>query len=461
MTVSRERAAAFVRRWAWLAAVLGIFVWATWIASIALGGSRFSGDIQLEQDRPTGHFEGILGPPNWEFDVIGQMVSVDHLAFYSPARMIRDGRAQDIYNHDALFAYQVSLFPPGVWQQFEAYRNPPFYALLYYPTAGLSYRASAWVWSGVALVCLFVGVRWLGATRPGIAALWALTFLPVFSTVSYGQNSLLSFAAFCGTYRLLAAHRPFAAGLVAGLLCFKPPLLLGLAIWGLLDIRRLWPAALGVMATGAALTVGSYLLIPEAWVGFVNTLKTNMGYDNFDWWKMHNPRAFWRLLLGSGSLATALWLLSAALGVWGFVRIWRARRDDVAALFGASVLLMLWVSPHTMVYEWAMAVVPAVLWWLHLPRLRPAWLVLFAVGWVALFISTDFSRAQVWFERHIFGWDEEAIIVFQVSIPLLAWVGWRIVRLLSDGSCGSFADSAPVSADARLDPIGLPPDNSR
>jgi hypothetical protein len=459
--VPRERAARIVRRWAWLAAVLGVLVWGTWIVSLALGGSRFTGDIQLQRDHPTVQFAGTFGPPNWEFDVIDQMVSVDHLAFYSPARMIREGRARDIYDHHALYAYQVSLFPPGVWQQFEAYRNPPFYALLYYPTAGLSYRASAWVWSGVALVCLFVGVRWLGAARPGIAALWALTFLPVFSTVSYGQNSLLSLAAFCGTYRLLAVRRPFAAGLVAGLLCFKPPLLLGLVIWGLLDIRRLWPAALGVIVTGAALTFGSYLLIPEAWAGFVGTLRTNMGYDDFDWWKMHNPRAFWRLLLGPGALATALWLLSAALGVWGFIRIWRARRDDLAALFGASVLLMLWVSPHTMVYEWAIAVVPAVLWWSHLPRLRSAWLVLFAVAWGALFVSTDFCRIQLRIEQYVFDWKQGNAILVQVSVPLLAWVGWRIVRLLSDGSCGSFVDSAPLPTDARLDPIAFAPDNSR
>jgi hypothetical protein len=461
MTLSRERAAAFVGRRAWLAAVLGVLVWGTWIGSIALGGSRFGGDLQWNAGDPAFHVEGTFGPPNWGFDVLGQMFTVDHLAFYSPARMIREGRAGDIYDHEALFNYQVALFPPGVWRQFEAYRNPPFYALLYYPTAGLPYRASAWVWAAVSLACLFAGVYWLGPARPWRAALWALTFLPVFSAVSYGQNSLLSFAALCGTYRLLAARQPFAAGLVAGLLSFKPPLLLGLIIWGLLDIRRLWPAALGVITTGAALTLGSYLLIPEAWTGFVGTLQKNMGYDDFDWWKMHNPRAFWRLLFGPGAPTLVLWLLSAALGVWGFVRVWRVRRDDLAALFGASVLLMLWVSPHTMVYEWALAVVPAVLWWAHLPRLRPAWLVLFAVAWVAMFVSTDFCRIQLWFEHHVLGWNDENAILVQVSVPVVAWVGWRVVRLLSGGSCGLFADSATLPAGARLDPIASAPDNSR
>jgi hypothetical protein len=398
-----SRAAAFLRPRRWLAVAAGVLVWGVWLGTLALGG--------------------------WEYDVIGQIVSVDHLAFYSPARMIREGRERSIYDHAELFEYQRDLFQPGKWNEFEAYRNPPFYALLYYPTAGLPYWVSAWVWNGVSLACLLLGVQWLGARRPWIAAGWAATFLPVFAAVSYGQNSLLSFAVLCGAFRLLAAGRPFAAGLVAGLLWFKPPLLLGLVVWGLLDIRRLWPAAVGVVVCGAALTLGTYPIVPGAWEGFFATLRDNMGFANFDWWKMHNARSFWRLLLpGTGPLPTALWLATAGLGLWGFVRVWRRQRDNLPAVFGASVLLMLWASPHTMVYEWSLAVVPAVLWWTHLPRYRDAWLVLFAVGWVALFVGTDFGRVQDWLMRKKLGMDPP--VIFQVSVPLLAWVGWRAVRLL-------------------------------
>ncbi len=427
MSPTYERAAAFLRRWLWLAAVAGVLVWATWLGSLALG--------------------------DWQYDLVGQLVSVDHLAFYSPARMIREGREEAIYDHAELCEYQQSLFPPGKWNEFEAYRNPPFYALLYVPTAGLPYWASAWIWNLIGLVCLLLGVRWLFAVRGaeyGVrngnpadishwrAAAWALTFLPVFAAVSYGQNSLLSFAALCGTYRLLAARRPFAAGLVAGLLWFKPPLLLGLIVWGLLDLRRLWPAALGVIVTGAVLTLGTYPIIPNAWRMFVEKLQENMGFANFDWWKMHNARSFWRLLLpGTGVLPTALWLASAALGLWAFVRVWKQQRDDLPAVFGAAVLLTLWASPHSMVYEWSLAVIPAVLWWAHLPGCRSAWLVLFAVGWVALFVGTDWGRIQDWVQRNQFGVGQP--VVFQVSVPLLGWAGWRATRLL-DGSRGPDAD---------------------
>ena len=53
----------------------------------------------------------------------------------------------------------------------------------------------------------------------------------------------------------------------------------------------------GVIAGGALLTGATYPIVPNAWHGFVGSLASNAEFDNFDWWKMHNARAFWRLLL--------------------------------------------------------------------------------------------------------------------------------------------------------------------
>lgn len=411
MTLTYERAADWLSRRVWLGLVAGVLVWGAWLGSLALG--------------------------DWETDVVGQIVSVDHLAFYSPARMIREGREADIYNDEKLFDYQVSLFAPGRWNAYEKLRNPPFYALFYVPTSYLPYWASCWIWTGIGLACLHVGIRWLGADRPWRATAWALSFLPVFAAISYGQNSLLSFAMMCGAYRLLASNRPFAAGLAAGLLLFKPPLLLGLFIWWALDVRRYWPCFLGCAVTGAVLTVASYPVTPGAWTAFVETLPKNLRFDNFEWWKAHNARAFWRQLLTPNavvavggrevSIPVVLWGVSALAGVALFVRLWWSCRDNLAVMFGASVLLMLWATPHAMIYEWSVAVVPAVLWWAHFPRLRPALLVLYTIMWVALFVSTDVGRAQEWVERQVFNFG--TTYVFQLSVPVFAWACWKASKL--------------------------------
>src|SRR5262249_13023222 len=148
---------------------------------------------------------------------------------YSAARLIRDGQPEMMYDHQFLGPYQDTLLGGG-WESLEAYRNPPFYALLYVPTAGLPFPISMWIWGAIGIGCLAAGLVWLRAARPGWAFLWSLTFYPVLAAVMFGQNTLLSFAVFAAVFRLLDDRRPFLAGLAAGLLWYKPQLLIGFFI---------------------------------------------------------------------------------------------------------------------------------------------------------------------------------------------------------------------------------------
>lgn len=448
MKLTYDAAARWLLKRVWLGLAAGILIWAAWLGSLLFADTRLD-------------WHGFTWPPvtcalalgDGETDIAGQIVSVDHLAFYSPARMIREGREADIYTDEKLFDYQVALFAPGRWNAFEKLRNPPFWPLFYVPTSYLPYRVSCWIWTGIGLVCLYAGVYWLGSDRPARATLWSMTFLPVFAAVSYGQNSLLSFAMLCGSYRLFAADRPFAAGLAAGLLLFKPQMLLGFFVWWVLDLRRYWASFAGVAVTGVVLLTVSYPLVPEAWRAFFETLPANLRFDNFEWWKAHNARAFWRQLLTPEtgvriggveiSWAIVLWGISALAGVGLFVKLWQRCRDDLAVMFGASVLLMLWATPHAMIYEWTAAVVPAVLWWTNLPRLRPALLVLYSIVWIALFVSTDAGRAQEWIERHVVGL--QTIYVFQLSVPVVAWACWQAYRLIVIEVGSERARPVPVS----------------
>jgi hypothetical protein len=89
-------------------------------------------------------------------------------------------------------------------------------------------------------------------------------------------------------------------------------------------------------------------------------------------------------------------------------------------LFSMAVFVTLWASPHTMTYEWALAVIPAVLLWDNRPEQRPTWLVLFAISWVGLFLSAPLSKAQL----------QALGVAVQVSVPVMAFVGLRASRAL-------------------------------
>ena len=433
MKLTFAQAAAYIRPRAWLAYFAAGCMWGIWLVVIAFGGTR------LEEHQfsaaPSGYdfqLRGRLAIGNGEWDAVHQVVSIDHLAFYTPAKMIREGRQAEIYDHGTLAEYQASLFPPGIFTgKLEAFRSPPFFALLYYPTSSLSYVASCWLWTGISFLCLVIGIHWLRPANPWRVFAWSLTFYPTFTVFGYGQTSLLSFAAFCGTYRLLEKNRPFAAGFVAGFLWFKPPLLLGLFVWWLLDIRRKWPAFAGVTVAGALLLAVTYPIVPAARDQFFAQLLANTRFDSFQWWKSHNARAFWRLLLTTESapLPTILWVITAIVGCGLFAKVWKVRRDNLPVVFGSSILLMLWASPHTMVYEWVAAIIPAVLWWKHLPHFREKLLTFIAVMWLAMFISTDFGQIQELLLKNRWHWENPAIL--QISIPVFAWVCWQLIRMFT------------------------------
>jgi alpha-1,2-mannosyltransferase len=379
----------------------GAALWVVWIASLVFGSSK----INARDERI------------W-FDWTPQLLGADHLAFYSAAKLIQDGRGDVLYDYNALADYQSDLIGTRF---LEAYRNPPFYALLYLPTARLDYVISFWIWTAVALGLLWCGIRWLGPRRPATVFVWALCFYPVFAAVSFGQNSLLSFAALCLAFRQLDRNKPFSAGLAAGLLLYKPQLLLGLGIWWLLDFRTYWRALVGLSVTGLLLLGISLLTVRAETLTFVERLRDIANYDAFYFYNLHTPRGFWTLLLFDDKrLGRMLGWACSLIALAAFLVFWRRHRGEMPLMFAAAVFVTLWASPHTMVYDWSLVLIPAVLLWERRPQQRDQWLPLFAAGWAVLFVSTPL--AQWMFEK--------TGAALQLSVPVLAIVAALAARVL-------------------------------
>jgi hypothetical protein len=384
------KTAAFLHSRLWLGYVIGAIAWCIWLGNLALGG--------------------------WYKDNEGTLLGGDHLAFYTAARHIHDGQPGQMYEYSqSQVEYQNSLIGWD-WDALEAYRNPPFYALLYLPSAGLSYYTSFLIWTSIGLALLVFSVFLLQPEQPWRVLGWAIAFYPVFATISFGQNTFLSLAVFAGVYRLLQANRNFAAGLVAGLLWFKPPLLIGLFVWWTLCPRRCAYCWLGVGVTGAVLAAISWLALPEASRAFVDTLNRNVTFTGERMWNKHTPRAFFEMLLPVSTkviLCLTVTVTAASIGVaW---QVARRTGAPVAVMFPVAVFLSLWASPHALIYEWALLLAAGVVLWEQLPEQRNAWLCLFALAWVALAVSTILAKVQI---------DLDSPVVLQVSIPVLGVVGW-------------------------------------
>jgi alpha-1,2-mannosyltransferase len=301
-------AATWLRTKLWIGWPVGATAWVVWLGSVSYGCWK--------EQRPV--------------DAEGTPVCVDHLTFYSAAKLVREGRPAEMYHYDFLGKYQGQLLGWD-WGMLLGYRNPPFYALLYLPTTGLSFVESMLVWNAVGLAVLVLAIGWLKPENPRRVLMWSLTFYPVFAVVSFGQNSLLSLGVFAAVYRLMECSKPgfcfgnrvsdkltripvskaetgfrFLAGLVAGLLWFKPQLLLGLFLWWGFAPRKYAACWAGVAVTGGIFAAISWFALPDASWAFVESLQANLGYGGEKGWNKQSPRAFWSLLLPDAS-AAVIW----------------------------------------------------------------------------------------------------------------------------------------------------------
>lgn len=362
-----------------------------------------------------------LGPGN--LDRNGQVIGTDHSAFHTAALLIDDGHGPDLYDFPELKVFaQRQEDVVGKSGFLDPFRNPPFYALPYRATAGLTYLASYAIWAIVGLVALTVGLYCVLGHWPRSTLGWSLTFYPVFAAVSFGQNTLLSVGVFGVVYRLLVGERRFMAGMAAGLLLYKPQLLLGLGLWWLLDLRKFWMCLLGVGATAVLLGLVSLLFVPAESLVWFDRLPEIARYDAFHFYNLHNPRGFGALLTDNKSVGNWFGIAGLAITLIWLVRFWRRHGFDRSLMFAAAVFATLWGSPHTMTYEWALAVIPAALVWQNRPDLRERLIPLYAAAWIALFVSTPFTKAQLALTGGV---------AIQVSVPALAAVAILVERALS------------------------------
>ena len=354
--------------------LFGGALWLAWLLSLLLGSGRV--------------------------DLAGQVVGTDYLMFYTAGSTLADGAQVELYDFEAQSMRQQEIIGPEL-QDFFAYINLPFLAWVYVPFAAVPYVWSFVLWSVLGLTLLWGALRLLGN---GAVFPLALTFVPVFSAISFGQNSFVSLFLLTAVYALWVRDKRLLAGFVLALLLYKPQLVLGVGFLWLLQGRRDWLALVGfgLGALGLAGVMGG--LMPDAAVAYFDfsreVLPTLADLDQFPLWHMHHMRGFWQLLLPS-LVADGLWLLGSLVGVWLFWQMWRqfgARVvDERPFLFACAVLLTLWTTPHAMVYDWVLLLIPALLLWQTRPSWRPLLRRLFIYGWVAYLVSGPLTAGMLAF----------------------------------------------------------------
>jgi alpha-1,2-mannosyltransferase len=387
--------------YAWIA---GGVLWAAWLLSV------------------------VLGPGN--MDLAHQVVGTDYLQFYAAGVTLHQGHSADLYNFSYQAQLEQAIAGPGL-TSFHAFITPPFLAWLYVPFSLLPYTWSFVTWSLLSLVFLWISIFLISIEKSWKSLLWSLTWFPIFAALSFGQNSLLSLLIFSLSYWLWRKDKYLLAGLVSSLLLYKPQLLLGIGLLWLLDWRTSWKSLLGVLMGGGILAGLSLWLLPDASHAYINLARNvipGMIYqEQFPVWHLHALRGFFFLLFHKPVwLIEGLSILLSAVGVVAFIVLWRSKKLDSMVLFASAICLTIWITPHAMIYDWSILLIPAVLLWRSYTDLHPLLKSLYAMIWLVTFLSGPLTYLQM----------KILPIALQISIPVFFFVLLTIFRVLKTKAPG-------------------------
>ena len=313
-------------------------------------------------------------------ETAGGRLGGDYPAFYAAGRLITSSDRRDMYDPARQAQMQQGLLPasndgpsnggpsgssaPGQGLLYFAY--PPHTALLYAPLSHLPYRVSYAVHT---LLMVAATVAALALVRPmvplvdrhfAIVAIGTIAFYPMYRAITGGQNTALTLLLLAGSWRAVDADRDAVAGLLLGLLLFKPQFALPLI--GLHLLARRWRLGASAALTAVACWGAGAALLGVGWLS--RWLDSVRFFSDLDA-RVNRRNAVSFLgaadtVLGVGdSRGRALGAVLALLTVVALVVVWhkRGRRDLYWPMMVALPAIVL-ISPHAMFYDAGLLALP-------------------------------------------------------------------------------------------------------
>ncbi|HWE76019.1 MAG TPA: glycosyltransferase family 87 protein [Stellaceae bacterium] len=242
---------------------------------------------------------------------------------------------------------------------------PPSFLLLLWPFGFLSWGFGCVAFL-LATFLAFVAALWSGAGERRVIHVLAVFLSPAAMINFYlGQNAFLS-AALLGGGAMLLRRRPIVAGILFGLLAYKPQLALLVPV--ALIAARCWKTLASAAATGAALMLISLLIFgANAWHSwFALTAGTGGLAPAVLKGRLAGVSVFaCATLLGATPiLATALQALATISAAAAVYASWRSPMCDelrLSVLFAAIVL----AAPHVTGYDSLLLAFAASLLFVH------------------------------------------------------------------------------------------------
>jgi hypothetical protein len=281
----------------------------------------------------------------------------DYPAFYAAATIAGDGDLDEVNDLRRLEQEQADLFPADEDEGFLTWAYPPHVALLYRPLAALPYRPSYALHTGL-MVAAFVAavlllrplVPWV-ARAPLPAVALGMAAWPMFRGIGAGQNTALTLLLLVAAWRATASGKDWHAGVLLGLLLFKPQFaLLAVALWA---VTRRWRTVVAFGGVAAATWALTAAFAGADWVS--RWLDDVRAYDATEDVNAHNHVSLPEAAHAAFELSAVGWVAAVGVGGWTAWRWFRAREVDLALAVPAILLC----AAHAVFYDVGLTVLTA------------------------------------------------------------------------------------------------------
>lgn len=324
-----------------------------------------------------------IGLSDGLIDRNGKPLGTDFSNVYAAGTLAQAGDAAAAYDWARAHAAEKTVFNDPA-TPFYGWHYPPFFLIVAALLALLPYGGALALWMAATLPAYLLAIRSIVPQPP--AMLVALAFPAVFVNLGHGQNGFLS-AALLGGALVLLNPRPALAGVLIGLLAYKPQF--GVLIPLVLLATGRWRVIAAAGATVLAASAATLALFgTQVWTAFAGstalTRSIVLEAGDTGWEKIQSLFAALRLW-GGGLDAAYAAQATLAVGV-AAILVWLWRSEAAYELkAGALAVASLLATPYVLDYDLMLLAVALAFYARHgLARgFRPYEITLLALVWCA------------------------------------------------------------------------------
>jgi hypothetical protein len=200
-------------------------------------------------------------------DPNGKPIGTDFSNVYAAGTLTWQGKPAKAYDPALQHAAEKAVFG-GRKVPFFGWHYPPFFFAVAFLVAALPYAAGLALWLIASLAFYLSAIRAI-LPRQG-TLLFAVAFPAVFVNIGHGQNGFLTAALLGGALHLLD-RRPWLAGILIGLLAYKPQF--GVMIPLALLANQRWSSVAAAAAAIAVLVAASFAALGDnVWHAFIESM---------------------------------------------------------------------------------------------------------------------------------------------------------------------------------------------